>query len=123
RQFGLQLRVESQLAWKLTHGLLPGFSDAAASGRRRNSAPCFNALEALDLVADLDVVVVLDADAAFGAGLDLGNVVLEAPQRFEDAFVNHGLVAQHADRQVFLHRPLYDQTTGDRAELGAAEDI
>src|SRR5688572_11166184 len=35
-----------------------------------------DALEALDLVAGLDVVVVLHADAALGAGLDLAGVVL-----------------------------------------------
>ena len=40
----------------------------------------FDALVALDLVADLDVVVVLHADAAFGSGTNFVDVVLEAAQ-------------------------------------------
>ena len=38
---------------------------------------------ALDLVAGLDVVVIAHTDAAFGAGANLVDVVLEAPQRLE----------------------------------------
>ncbi len=43
-------------------------------------------LVALDLVADLDVVVVAHADTALGARAYLVHVVLEAAQRFELAF-------------------------------------
>src|SRR5690348_1943914 len=56
----------------------------------------FDALEALDLVAGLDVVVGLDADAALVAVADLVDVLLEATQRFQLAFEDDGVVAQHA---------------------------
>src|SRR5690348_4425161 len=37
--------------------------------------------EGFDHIADLDVVVLLEADAALEPGLDLRHVVLEAPER------------------------------------------
>jgi hypothetical protein len=40
----------------------------------------FNLIEALDLVTDVDVVVILDADTALGAGFDFVDIVLEAAQ-------------------------------------------
>src|SRR3546814_1040175 len=42
----------------------------------------FDALEALDLVARLHVVVLLHADTALGAAADLVDVLLEAAQGF-----------------------------------------
>src|SRR5215208_5706221 len=47
-----------------------------------------------DHVADLQVVVILQADAALEAGLDLAHVVLEAPQRADLAFEHHHVVTQ-----------------------------
>src|SRR3954469_19345500 len=49
--------------------------------------------ERLDGVPDLDVVVLLEADAALEAGLDLRNVVLEAAQRTDAPFVDDDVVA------------------------------
>src|SRR5579863_5167273 len=46
-------------------------------------------LEALDRVADLDVVVVLEGHAAFEALAHLADLVLEALQGLEAAFVDH----------------------------------
>ena len=57
-----------------------------------------NAFKALDLVADLDVAVVAHADAAFGTGPDLRDVVLETPQRIELSLEDHDVVAEHAHR-------------------------
>ena len=59
------------------------------SDRARNLDP----FVALDLIADFDVVVVAHRDPAFRTGFDLVDVVFEAPQRFQLAFVNHNVVA------------------------------
>src|SRR5690606_20589834 len=56
------------------------------------------ALVALDLIADLHVVVVAHADAALGAGAHFRDVVLEPPQRLELTLVDHDVVAQHPNR-------------------------
>src|SRR5678816_1387915 len=92
---------------------------APASQRPRN----FNALVALDLVTRLDVVVLLDADAALVAVAHFVDVFLEAAQRFELALEDHGVVAQHADRLVPLDHALHHHAAGNRAELRAAEHV
>src|SRR5690606_29172576 len=83
----------------------------------------FDALEALDLVARLHVVVLLDADAALGAAADLVDVLLEAAQGFQLALEDHGVVAQHADRLAALDHAFHDHAAGHGAELGAAEHV
>ena len=50
-------------------------------------------------VADLDVVVVLDRDAALVAGSDLLDVVLEATERVDLALVDHDAVAHDAEAE------------------------
>src|SRR6185436_12483514 len=54
-------------------------------------------LDALDDVADLDVVVVLEGHAALEAFPDLADLVLEALERLQRALVNHHVVAQQPD--------------------------
>src|SRR5215470_16750761 len=49
-------------------------------------------VEALDDVADLDVVVVLERHAALEAVLHLADLVLEAAQGLQRAFVDHHVV-------------------------------
>src|ERR1700744_445874 len=78
-------------------------------------------LEAFDLVADLDVVVLLHGDTAFHAVAHFVDQFLEAAQRFQFALEDHGVVAQHADRLAALDRAFHHHAAGDRAELGAAE--
>ena len=56
-----------------------------------------NALEHLDLVTLVNAVV-LDADTALGTCLDLVDVILEAPQGFKLAFIDHDVVAQYTNR-------------------------
>src|SRR5215218_5179872 len=75
--------------------------------------------EGFDDVADLDVVVLLEADAAFEPRLDLGHVVLEASQRADLAFVNDHVVAEQARLRVARtgDAPLRDHAAGDGAEL------
>src|SRR3970040_1695461 len=79
------------------------------------SALHFDTLEALDLVARLDVVVLLDADAALGVHAHLVDVLLEAAQRFQLALDDDGVVAQHADGLVPLDHALDHHAAGDRA--------
>src|SRR5690606_6057949 len=76
-----------------------------------------------DLVAGLDVIVILHTDAALGTAAHFGHVVLEAPQGFQHALVDHHVVAQHTDRLALVHGALGDDTAGDLAELGRAEHI
>src|SRR5690606_29869858 len=96
----------------------------ALRGRRRlQRALHLEALEALDLVARLDVVVGPHRDAALGAAADLVDVLLEPPQRFQLALEDHGVVAQHADRLVPLDHALDHHAAGHGAELGAAEHL
>src|SRR3546814_18435515 len=83
----------------------------------------FDALEALDLVARLHVVVLLYADTALGAAADLVDVILEAAQGFQLAFEDHGVVAQHADRLVAPDPALHDPAAGHGAELGTEVDV
>src|SRR5690606_9070883 len=83
----------------------------------------FDALEALDHVARLDIVVLLHADAALGTTAHFVNVVLEAAQRFQLALEDHDAVAQDADRLVPLDHALDHHAARDSTELGAAEDI
>src|SRR5581483_9738415 len=80
-------------------------------------------LEALDLVAGLDVVVLLDADAALHAVAHFVDVLLEAAQRFQFALEDHHVVAQHADRLVALDHALDHHAAGDRAEFRGAEHV
>ena len=50
--------------------------------------------EDFDDVADLDVVVVLEPDAALEASLHLAHVVLEAAERAQAAFVDEDVIPQ-----------------------------
>ncbi len=54
-------------------------------------------LERLEHVVDLDVLEALEHDAAFEAGLDLLDVVLEAAQRADPARPGDGAVADEPD--------------------------
>src|SRR6186997_1728318 len=85
--------------WKLFFMAIPGSQRALD----------LDALEALDLVARLHVVVGLHRDAALGAAADLLDVLLEAAQRLELALEDDHVVAQHADRLGLAHRALDHQ--------------
>src|SRR5690242_11147556 len=68
--------------------------------------------EHFDHVADLDVVELLEADAAFETRLHLARVVLEAPERADFSGVHHDVVAQQARLRVARAR---DPSLGDHA--------
>src|SRR5262245_4675747 len=78
-----------------------------------------------DDVADLDVVVLFEADAALEPRLHLGDVVLEAAERADLAFVDDHVVAEQARLRVAGSR---DAAVGhhaarDRAELRHLERL
>ena len=72
---------------------------------------------------DADILVVLHADAALGAGTNLAHVILEAPQRLELALEDHHAFTQHANRIVALDHAFGDQAAGHDAELAGAEHV
>ena len=89
REFTLNLGTDPVGSAELTrHVSVPG-SDLASD---------FRALEDLDVIPDFHVIVILDADTAFRACLDLTDVILVTAQRFQGTFVYHHIVPQHADR-------------------------
>ena len=81
--------------------------------------------EYLDDVADLEVVELVEADAALEPGLHLARVVLESPQRSDLAFVDDDVVSEEACLGVAGARdaPLGDHAAGDGAELRDLEDV
>src|SRR6185437_16300623 len=74
-------------------------------------------------VADLDVVVVGELDAAFEAGLDFLDVVLEAFERLDrEVFGDDRPAAGEADATAALNVAVGDQTAGDVADLADLDD-
>src|SRR5262245_6214542 len=80
-------------------------------------------LEGLDDVADLDVLVPLEPDAALEALLDLGDVVLEAAQRPHLPLVDDAVVAEQPQLGVARDRALGHVAAGHDAELRNLEGI
>src|SRR5207248_4076254 len=75
--------------------------------------------EHFDHVADLDVVVLLEADAALDPGPHLADIVLEAAQRSDLPLVHDDVVAQQPRLRVAGARdaPLGHHAAGERPEL------
>src|SRR3954451_1750742 len=78
----------------------------------------------LQPVADFDVVVVGDLDAALEARLDLLGVFLHAAERFDrEVLGNHLALADQPQLAAALNVPVGDEAAGDVAELGDLEDL
>src|SRR5215813_4673090 len=78
---------------------------------------------ALDDVADLHVLVVLEGHAAFLAGEYLAHVVLEALELAELAFVHHHVVADEPHIGAALDHAVGDPAARDVADLGDLENL
>src|SRR5688572_16812627 len=78
-----------------------------------------------DDVADLQVAVVAQADAAFEARLDLADIVLEPAQRADLAFVHDDVVAQQAGVGLAGtgDTAVGDHAAGDRADFRHLEHL
>ena len=83
----------------------------------------FFGYEGFDYVADFNVAVVGDGDAAFHAGADFGGIVFEAAERGDFAFEDDDIVAEEADFGVALDVAVGDAAAGDGADLGDAESF
>jgi hypothetical protein len=79
--------------------------------------------ETLDDIASANVFVVLEGHAAFLPGIDFGDLVLEALQSLELAFVNDNAVADEANARATLDLALGDAATGHLADLGDVEHL
>src|SRR4029078_5280479 len=74
-------------------------------------------LEELEQVAFLDVVVVLQLDAASEPGRDHANIVLHAPHRLDLAGVDDDVLAQQAEARAAAARARRDHPAGPGADL------
>src|SRR5208283_5619537 len=78
---------------------------------------------ALDHVALAHVLVVLEGRAALLAGVDLLDLVLEALERGELAFVHDDIVADEAHVGAALDLAVGDSAAGDLADLRNVEHL
>src|SRR3712207_7261687 len=74
-------------------------------------------------VALLDVLVVLERDAALVAGRDLAHVVLHAPQRADPAVIDHGAVAHEPHARAAGDLAVAHVGAGDGADARGLEDL
>src|SRR5215470_2601580 len=79
--------------------------------------------ETLDDIAGLDVVIVLESHPTLVALIDFADLVLEALQGFERAFVNDNIVPQKTYLCAAPHSSLSHHAAGDFANLGDVEDL
>src|SRR5262245_21688996 len=97
----------------------------ATSRRRRRveRARHFFRAVALDDVADLDVVEVLDADTALESFADFARVVLEAFERRDRAVEHFDAVANEANASLTVDHAAANRATGDGADTRDLEDL
>src|SRR4051812_24529356 len=89
----------------------------SAGGRLEGARDLLGAI-ALDNVADLEVVEVLDADAALESFAHLTHVFLEATERRDGAVVDLHAIADDARTTLAVDDAAAHGATGDRAEAG-----
>src|SRR5687767_5895414 len=78
----------------------------------------------LEDVADLDVVVVGELDAALEAGLDLADVLLHTAERLDrQVFGDDRPAAGEADLAAALDVPVGDEAAGDVAQAADLEHL
>src|SRR5207302_8165333 len=79
--------------------------------------------EAFQDIADLDVVEIGYARAAFKTGTHFAGIILESLQRVELRRVNHRSVAQHAHLRVAFQDTVDHVTARDRSRAFDAERV
>src|SRR5262245_46971254 len=85
---------------------------SAMSGASRRDRDALHR-EDFDDIADLDVIELLEPDAALEPALHFADIVLEAAQRSDLALVDHDVVAQQPRLRVTRAR---DASLGDDAD-------
>ena len=91
--------------------------------RRFQGAGDFLDLEALDEIANLDVVVILEPGATLVPFTGLSDFVLETTQGLQGALVNNHVVPQQPHLRAAADIALGHETAGDLADLGDVEDL
>lgn len=97
----------------------------AAQNRRRlgDGTLDLDDFEHFDHIANANVVVVLHADTTFHTVTDFVNVIFEAAQGFQLAFIDNHVVAQNADWVMTFDRPFGNHTARDSAKFRRFKDI
>src|ERR1700730_13411282 len=116
RRLSLRLRLSGKCSSKLE---MPTIMRSGGLEDPRHLFPDIG----LDEVAGFDVLETIEADAAVEPGAHLGDVVLEAPQRSDLAFVDDAVVAQQAHRGAARDHPFDHVAAGDGAHLRHLEGI
>src|SRR5271154_4356391 len=111
------------------HAWLPGTARRLSFASRPSGLPGsfrgahLSDAETFEKIADLDVVEVGHADAAFETGAHFAGVIFEALQRTELRTVDHGAIAHDADLRVALEDAVDDVAARDRAGALDAEGV
>src|SRR5271168_4530978 len=111
------------------HAWLPGTARRLSFASRPNGLPGsfrgahLGDAETFEKIADLDVVEVAHADAAFETGAHFAGVIFEALQRTVLRAVDHGAIAHDADLRVALEDAVDHVAAGDRAGALDAERV
>src|SRR5580658_10250757 len=79
--------------------------------------------KSLDHIANLDVAIIRDRDAALHAICNLFGIVLEAPQRSNFTFEHLHVIAQQAHFGVALDQTITHATAGHRPNFRDAEHV
>src|SRR5699024_7152615 len=79
--------------------------------------------EYFDHIASADVVVVLNADTTFHTVTDFVNVIFEAAQGLQLAFVDNHVVTQNADRVVTFNHTFGNHTACDGTKFRRFEHV
>src|SRR5262249_13059045 len=116
-------RWRSKTAYAMTISRTGNESRSAGTPSGVHHAGDLLDLEGLDDVADLDVLVPVEPDAALESLLDLRDVVLEAPQRAHLALVDHAVVAEQSYRRRTRDHSLRDVAARHDAELRDLEGV
>src|SRR5204863_1958666 len=83
----------------------------------------FLGCEGFDEVADLDILVTGEVDAALDALADFADIVLEALERGDLTLPEFGAFAEEANLGVAADEAIGDAAAGDLADLGDLEDV
>src|SRR6185369_9570233 len=99
------------------------FGGGAPGDRGAEPAGDLFHLVGLDVIAYLQVLVIVEADAALIPGQDLARIVLEAPQADHLPGVDDHVVAHQAGRGIAGNAAVDDEAAGNRADARNTERI
>src|SRR5205807_6205492 len=76
-----------------------------------------------NLIADFDVIEVLEPDTTLESFADFGCIVLKATKRSDIAFPTDDAISNQTRARIAANNSVDDHATGDRANSGDAEDF